>query len=166
MDEHTAKRLGLRIALLREQRGLSLADLEAATGTAKSYLSKLEKGDSLNVGLATLSTVAKALGLTVHDLLPRAESTDDSAVGSSSVSDVGASVPASPSHANEEVRFEMIADSMPEALRDFLNEERDLGTPVPEDAVRSLAVLKLRGRRPESKEDYRLLFQLLRRLTT
>lgn len=150
MDESTAGRLGARIALLREQRGMSLGDLEKATGIAKSYLSKLERGESLNVGLATLATVAKALELTVHELLPRSGASGETTTPSD----------------RSEVMFETITDTIPEPLRAFLDEEERLNGPVPEDARRALAVLKLRGRRPESKDDYRLLYQLLRRLTS
>lgn len=129
---------------------MSLGDLAEATGVAKSYVSRLEKGESLNVGLATLAAVAKALELTVHDLLPRA----------------GPSEEAVPQASHREVVFETISDSIPAPLRAFLDEEEKQNGPVPEDARRALAVLKLRGRRPESKEDYRLLYQLLRRLTS
>ena len=73
MDEARAKRLGARITLLREERDMSLGDVATASGLAKSYLSKMEKGEALNPGLATLSAIASALHLTVHDLLPRAE---------------------------------------------------------------------------------------------
>jgi len=124
-----------------------LGELSEAAGVAKSYLSRLERGESLNVGLATLSTVARALGVTVHNLLRRPGAPDEP-----------------PPSSTEEVRFEMITDTMPEALRQFLEEEERSGTPVPEDTSRALAVLKLRGKRPESAADYRLLYHLLRRV--
>lgn len=166
MDDATARLVGARIALLREKSGMSLGDLGEATGTAKSYLSKLEKGESLNVGLATLASVAEALGVTVRDLLPRPGAREESSAIPEGGSSLGATGPESETPANEEVRFEMIIESIPAPLREFLDEESDKGAPVPEDAVRSLAVLKLRGKRPESKDDYRLLYQLLRRLTS
>ena len=150
MDEATARQLGTRIALLREQRGMSLGDLADATGIAKSYFSKLEKGESLNLGLATLASVAKVLGMTVHDLLPRP-----------GLPEAGDAVRVSESS----VRFEVIADDIPAALQAFLEEERASGHPVPDDTARALAVLKLRGKRPETKEDYRLLYAVLRRVT-
>jgi transcriptional regulator with XRE-family HTH domain len=129
---------------------MSLGDLAEATGVAKSYISKLEKGESLNLGLATLAAVAKALDHTVHGLLPQAGA--QQATGSQAT--------------RGEVVFETISDTIPEPLQSFLDEEERTNGPVPEDARRALAVLKLRGRRPESKEDYRLLYQLLRRLTS
>lgn len=155
MDEGTAQRLGARIALLRGEQGLSLGDLSERTGIAKSYLSRLEKGESLNLGLVTLSAVAKSLGLTVHNLLPRPETDESSNTETPALTN--ATKPA-------EVHFETISESVPEPLQAFLDEEAELGTPIPADAVRALAVLKLRGKHPESKDDYRLLYGLLRRL--
>jgi transcriptional regulator with XRE-family HTH domain len=128
---------------------MSLGDLAQVAQIAKSYLSKVERGEALNIGLATLGDIASALDTTIHDLLPRGNEEDE----------VG---PAE--QARETVRFEMLADSVPVALQAFLAEEAERGAPVPEDTARALAVLKLRGQRPETKDDYRLLYAVLRRV--
>lgn len=150
MDEDSARLLGARIALLREKRqAQSLGDLAAASGLAKSYLSKIEKGEVQNPGLATLSSIATALGTTVHNLLPKSANAPGKAASKS---------------ASEEVMFERIADTIPEALRQFLDEQRKSGDAVPDDAAQALAVVKLRGKRPQGVEDYRLLYSMIRRL--
>lgn len=130
---------------------MSLGDLSGATGIAKSYLSRLERGESLNLGLATLATLAKAFGTTVHDLLPRREPLDDTGEGS---------VEARP----REVQFESVKEHIPVPLQAFIEDERNAGRPVPEDAVRAMSLLQARGKRPKSKEDYALLYNLLRRV--
>ncbi len=50
-----------RIKALREQSGLSLADLETLTGIDKAALSRLENGQVDNPTYSTLDRVAKAL---------------------------------------------------------------------------------------------------------
>ena len=147
MDEVTARQLGERIVLVRSERGMSLGDLAEAAGLAKSYLSKIEKGEVLNPGLSTLTDVADALGVTVHDLLPQRKP---------------GGKPKSPRQ--NQVEFETLTDSIPEPLREFLADQTKRGEPVPEDALRALAVLKLRGKRPESAADYQLLYAMIKRL--
>jgi transcriptional regulator with XRE-family HTH domain len=152
MDEAKAKRLGARITLLREEKGMSLGDVATAAGVAKSYLSKMEKGEALNPGLATLAAIASALHLTVHDLLPRAEATS--------------SGPAERGDTEGAVMFETIKESIPKALEDFIREQVKNGDPIPDDTIRALAMLKLRGKRPETVDDYRLLYGMLRRIVS
>ncbi|MES3034929.1 MAG: helix-turn-helix transcriptional regulator [Gemmatimonadota bacterium] len=148
MDESTARLLGARIALLREDKGLSLGDLSERTGIAKSYLSRLERGESLNLGLTTLSTIATAFGQTVHDLLPKpSDSADQNAE-------------AEPA---DGIAFERIVGALPAPLQQFLEEERAKNCPVPVEAVRALSLLKLRGKHPETADDYRLFFGVMQR---
>lgn len=151
MDELTARRMGERIAQLRQKEGLSLGDLAERTGIAKSYISRLERGESLNLGLSTLHTVAAALGMTVHDLLPRQSATDEQTPN-----------PVSPGESS--VTFEMIAGSLPEPLQRFIEEQQSAGKPVPLEAIRALSVLKLRGKHPDTPEDYQIFYNLMRRL--
>lgn len=149
MDEVTARQLGERIALLRAERGMSLGDLAEVAELAKSYLSKVEKGEVLNPGLSTLTDIADALGVTVHDLLPRrAPGTKGQAPR------------------QNQVEFETLTDSIPAPLREFLADQKARGEPVPEDTVRALTVLKLRGKRPESAADYQLLYAMIKRLVS
>ena len=145
MDDATARRLGERIVLLREGRGMSMSDLAEAADLAKSYLFKIERGDVLNPGIQTLTSIADALGTTVHDLLPRPERVSE---GSSAVA------------------FEMVVDTIPEPLREFLRQQEEKNEPVPDDAKRALALMRHRGRRPETAADYALLYSMLKRFTT
>lgn len=131
---------------------MSLGDVATVTGLAKSYLSKMEKGEALNPGLATLSAIASALHLTVHDLLPKAEETTEG--------------PAERGETEGAVSFEMITASIPEPLREFIKKQDDDGEPVPDDAIRALAMLRLRGKRPETVADYRLLYTMLQRIVS
>ena len=145
MDDVTARQLGQRIVLLREGRGMSASELAEASDLAKSYLFKIERGEVLNPGIQTLTSIAEALATTVHDLLPRTEKSAADA---------------------DTVAFEMIVDVIPDALREFLAEQAKSGDPVPDDAMRALAVMRHRGRRPETKQDYAILYSMLKRFTT
>lgn len=131
---------------------MSLGDVATASGLAKSYLSKMEKGEALNPGLATLSAIASALHLTVHDLLPKVEGTTAG--------------PAERGETEGAVSFETITASIPEPLRQFIREQAEHDEPVPDDTIRALAMLKLRGKRPETVADYRLLYTMLQRIVS
>ncbi len=54
--------LALQIIKLREQRGMTQADLAKAIGTRQSNVSRLERFDT-NLTLGTLEKVAQALGV-------------------------------------------------------------------------------------------------------
>jgi transcriptional regulator with XRE-family HTH domain len=142
-----AAALGTRITQLRELRGLSIGALaEAAGGMAKSYLAKLERGEVENPGLKTLSAIARALDVTVADLVARAEP----ARGSE-----GEALLA------EQADLERLMASWPPGLGDFLRQMADDGRPVPAGTVRALALAEFRGRRPERPEDWRFLYDAL-----
>ena len=143
--------LGARIAQLRELRGLSLGALaDAAGGMAKSYLAKLEKGEVENPGLRTLSAIARALGVTVADLLELAEPQRRAD---------GAALLA------EESEFQQIMANLPPGLREFLDEMAAEREPVPPEMVRALAAVQVRGRRPERSRDWRWLYDAMIRST-
>lgn len=144
--------LGARIEQLRTLRAMSLGDLAtAAGGMAKSYLAKLERGEVDNPGLRTLSGIARALGVTVADLLqpPEAESLS---AGADSASDAALAQ-----------QLARVVANIPDELREFLKEMSALGSPVPADAVRSLALAQFRGRRPETRDDWRFLYHAIQR---
>jgi ribosome-binding protein aMBF1 (putative translation factor) len=56
--------LALQIIKLREQRGMTQADLAKAIGTRQANISRLERFDT-NLTLDTLQKVARALGVTL-----------------------------------------------------------------------------------------------------
>lgn len=143
------QRVGRAVAHFRELRGLTLVDLGERSGVAKSYIHKLEHGEAPNPGLRTLDALARALGITLQELLAVAD----------------------PEHgALEHVRSDVVElaqlrSTAPEALQQFLAEQeaRD-GAPLPDDTVRSLLLLKMRGKRPETVEEWRLLYEVLIRM--
>src|SRR5256714_4015862 len=65
--------LAARIALEREARGWSLADLAARSGVSKAMISKVERGEASPTA-TLLGRLSGAFGLTLSTLLARAES--------------------------------------------------------------------------------------------
>lgn len=139
--------LGTRIAHLRSFRGLSLGSLaDAADGMAKSYLAKLEKGEVENPGLKTLNSIARALDVTVADLLRPVElgrGTSGEAL------------------LDEESAYGRLMAQLPQGLEDFLQQMVAEGRPVPPRTVRMLAAAEFRGRKPAQAEDWRFLYDAL-----
>ena len=141
--------LGARIGQLRELKGLSLGALaEAAGGMAKSYLSKIERGEVENPGLKTLSAIARALDVTVADLLPRSGSQRG---------------PAGEALLAKEATYQQITSNLPPGLQEYLKEMRDNGQPVPPEMVKALALVQFRGKRPEKPADWRFLHDAMMR---
>ena len=115
---------------------------------AKSYLAKLERGEVENPGLKMLSAIARALDLTVADLLKPAEPARG-AVGDALLA--------------EQADLERLIANLPPGLGEFLAQMQDEGRPVPAGTVRTLAMAEYRGRRPERPEDWRFLYDALAR---
>jgi transcriptional regulator with XRE-family HTH domain len=67
------RRFGRRLKLLRLEHGLTQQQLAEAAGFDRTFIGKLERGES-GVNVDRLGDLARALGLTVRDLIP----TDDS----------------------------------------------------------------------------------------
>ena len=64
--------LVLQIIKLRQERGMTQADLAKAIGSRQANVSRLERFDT-NLTLATLEKVASALGVNLQiDLVPKA----------------------------------------------------------------------------------------------
>ncbi|WP_067929223.1 helix-turn-helix domain-containing protein [Alicyclobacillus shizuokensis] len=61
--------VGARIKFLREQKHLSLKDLENKTGISASYLNRLEKGERKSPGCPIMFKLADALDVSVFELL-------------------------------------------------------------------------------------------------
>jgi transcriptional regulator with XRE-family HTH domain len=140
--------LGAKITRFREVRGMSLSALAEAAELAKSYLAKLEKGEVENPGLRTLSGIARALDVTVADLLAPAESAPR-AERKTMLADTAA--------------FGRILKDLPEGLKEFLRAMDAAGKPVPPDMIRALASVQYRGKRPHSPDDWRFLYDAIRR---
>jgi transcriptional regulator with XRE-family HTH domain len=71
-----AKAIGRRVREYRTERGFNLTKLAKEAKLSKSYLSEIEKGEAPRPSGKTLYSLAKALGVTMSDLLGRALLTD------------------------------------------------------------------------------------------
>ena len=140
------EQLGLRIARIREFKDKSLSAVAEAAGIAKSYLAKLERGEVENPGLRTLNSIARALGVTVADLLKPAESVGERE-GTALL--------------EKAKNLERLRSTLPPTLKEFLAQQERAGRPVPAEAVRLLAAVKFRGRQPRTVEDWQFFYQAL-----
>lgn len=64
---NSAKKLGLRIKELREERGWTQVQCADYSGFHYSYVGHLESGDK-NVTLATIDKIADGFGITLEEL--------------------------------------------------------------------------------------------------
>jgi transcriptional regulator with XRE-family HTH domain len=63
------ERISRVLKRLREQRGLSQLALAQKAGVAQAYISEMEAGQKKNPGIETLRKLARALKVTVGELL-------------------------------------------------------------------------------------------------
>ncbi len=63
------KDVGFRIRELREGRGLSQEKLAALADLHRAYIGQIERGEK-SIGLRNLEKIAKALKVSVKDLVP------------------------------------------------------------------------------------------------
>lgn len=64
------ERFGVRLRALRHKRGWTQVEMAERLGIDRSYISDMERGKK-NVCLPTLEIVAKALGLSISQVLRR-----------------------------------------------------------------------------------------------
>ena len=64
-----ATSFSVRLRLLRKSAGLTMDALAQAAGISKSYVWELENRDVPHLSAKVLVDLAKALGVTIHDLL-------------------------------------------------------------------------------------------------
>jgi transcriptional regulator with XRE-family HTH domain len=138
--------LGERLVQLRNGKGLSLSAVAEAADVAKSYLAKLERGEVPNPGLKTLDSIAKALDVTLAHLLAPEPRTVTR-----------------PAH--EENEKERLFATMPRSLREFLIGVEEQDGELPVEDIRALVVLQFRGKRPETLDDWRFVYEALKRST-
>ena len=67
-QEDALRKLGLRLRQLREERGLSIAELAILTALAPSDITTMEAGE-LDIPVTTIVALARALGTTPARLL-------------------------------------------------------------------------------------------------
>lgn len=139
--------VGKRLIELRELSGESLSAVAARAGVAKSYLLKLEKGEVPNPGLNTLDAVAKALAVTLGDL----------------IADSQQNVEISPARQRLRVH-EKLRKALPPGLADFIVDwESSSGQRMPTDIVHSLASIQFRGKKPTTPQDWRFVYDAVAR---
>jgi len=62
------KEVGFNIRRIREERGLTQEKLAALANLHRAYIGQIERGEK-NIGLKNLQKIAKALGVSIKDLL-------------------------------------------------------------------------------------------------
>jgi transcriptional regulator with XRE-family HTH domain len=65
----TLRKLGPMLRDLREQKGMTQAQLAKKAKVTRSYLAKMETSDQRNPSIAILQRLAKALGVPISELL-------------------------------------------------------------------------------------------------
>ena len=125
--------------------GLTLRDLSASSNVSIAYLSDLERGVLVNPTLDTLTAIAKALGVSLNELL-----------GVEDESGRSVSYPKALEEFRDLTPFrEVIAD---EAKRRSRDEEE-----LEDEWLRTLAAIQVGGRKPKNPSDYLFIFEAIRR---
>jgi transcriptional regulator with XRE-family HTH domain len=123
------------IRALREEKGLTLGELERLSGVSKGYLSQLEGGKASNPSLDSLRKIAAALGVQISDLLGEERGEADGP-----------------------------ADRLPRGLREFIAQAEASGQRLTAQDIAVLQALQYRQKRPRTAEDYAYLYSTLRRV--
>jgi transcriptional regulator with XRE-family HTH domain len=126
--------LAKRLRQLRESKNLSLDELAKQAGISKQYLWELEKdaAGEKKPSADVLLRIAEALSVTIADLLDR------------------------PSVQVEERPVEL-----PKALQEFRDRMVKLKTPLSDEDLRDLALMKFRGGQPQTADEWHQLYLTL-----
>lgn len=146
-------RLGRRTRELRELRGVTLSAAADLAGVAKSYLSKLEKGEVENPGVRTLTSIARALETDLGSLLE---------YDPESARSVKARTPEW-RKADQLERYDALRATAPSSFLEYLREADAGGRPVPADMAQQLLSIRVRGQQPATVDDWRFLHDALNR---
>ena len=123
--------IGTMIRTRREELGLSLSALAEQSGVSKGYCSQLENGAATNPSVDTISRIAAALGVALHDLL------------------------------GESRQAEHESPRLPRGLTEFITERERDGRPLPSADVEMLRGISYRGRQPRSGDDWAFLYETI-----
>lgn len=126
--------VGQRIRQLREGRGMSLGELETASGVTKGYLSQLERGEAVNPSVEAVRKIAYGLGAPVTELL------------------------------GEDQEAESPHARMPAGFKAFLADAESRGVQLTDDDVKNLLAIRYRGRQPKTADDWSLLYDFIKRI--
>ena len=130
--------IGRNIRKYREMRGRSLPDLAAVAGVSKAFLWEIEAGKSKRPGAEVLLRIAEALDVGINDLLGR------------------------PAQVSGHPPVEPVVN---DGLRAFINERKLQGRPLAPAEIESLSYVQLRGGRPTTKEQWALVYGMLKEIT-
>ncbi|MEO8450915.1 MAG: helix-turn-helix transcriptional regulator [Gemmatimonadota bacterium] len=132
--------IGRRLSELRKQGGHSMASMARRSGVPRSYLYKLEGGQTQRPGVQVLDAIAQILNVPLAELIesgkPKARS-----------------------------RPKRTRRGLPPGLGEFIDQWEDDNdrTPMAKDTVRSLAAIQFSGRRPRRPADWRFIYDAISR---
>lgn len=124
--------LASRIRKLREDKELTLDDLAAKAKISKTYLWELEQDKAKKPSADVLMKIATALSTTLADLLSL-----------------------------ETVRIEEASVELQPSLKEFQDRMAAQKTPLTQEDLRDLAVMKFRGGQPQTADAWHQLYLLL-----
>lgn len=130
--------IGDNIKKYREMRGLTLPDLAVKAGVSKAFLWEIESGKSRRPGAEVLFKIAEALGVTILHLLGKRPAQEAQS---------------------------LIEPEINAGLRSFINERKLQGRPLDPEEIKSLSFVQLKGGRPTTKEQWSLVYGMLKEIT-
>jgi len=131
--------VGKKIQTLRVEKGLSLPQLAEKAGVSKGFVFQIEDDEKTNPSLETLNKIAKALDVTLADLLEK-----ETVLAK---------------------RIVVVPDDLEPSLREFIDDRNAQGQPVDTNAIQALYVLQHRkGKSPKTKEDWRYVYESIERV--
>ncbi len=130
--------IGINIKKYRELKDYSLSDLAEKAGVSKAFLWEIEQGNSKRPGAEVLFKIATALDVTVAELMGKK---------------------------SPKVKSPEIEPDINDGLKEFIKERKQQGNPLAQDEIRSLAYVQFRGGRPQTKDDWALVYLTLKNST-
>jgi transcriptional regulator with XRE-family HTH domain len=130
--------IGDNISKYRQIRGLTLPALATKAGVSKAFLWEIESGKSKRPGAEVLFKIAEALEVTIAHLMGK--------------------------EPGQEAR-DLIEPEVNHGLHAFINERKVQGRPLDPEEVKSLSYVQLRGGRPTTKEQWSLVYGMLKEIT-
>ena len=130
--------IGKNVKKYRELRGFTLPDLADRAGVSKAFLWEIETGNSKRPGAELLFKIAEALGVTIAHLMGKQSAAE---------------------------ARDLIEPEINDGLRAFINERKRLGQPLEPEEIQSLSFVQLKGGRPQSKEQWSLVYGMLVEMT-
>ena len=130
--------IGGNVKKYRELRGFSLSELAEKAGVSKAFLWEIEQGNSKRPGAEILFKIATGLNVTLADLMGK-----------------------KPPEANRDG----VEPKINEGLRKFMEDRKRQGNPLHHEEIKSLSYVQFRGGRPQTKEQWELVYVALKQST-